>query len=387
MNTIKLSSRRVGYAVIAMALLLAAMVPALTSAAQVTNRSIALSSSSVSAENVTYTVNFTPNGAAGAFVVDFCSNSPVLGQPCTAPAGFDVGTPASTTTNFTDVAEVNDDANNNTLRVTGAMTASVPVSVEITGITNPSASGPLYARIVTFADAAAANGYTSTEPDTVGVHIDDGGVAISITETIGVSGAVLESMLFCVSGETINANCVGGGSEAPALAAPSLELGENVGGVIALNSDDVYTGTIYTQISTNAANGAVVRLKSSATDCGGLINSSKPDECYILPALQTDILPGEAKFGVKLGPDSIDPNSGTIQAFPASGYSVSAFALNWAADNATGVTSAYGDPLLGTDSKPANNKNMTLTFGASVSNNTPAGSYSADLGLIATGKF
>ena len=30
---------------------------------------------------------------------------------------------------------------------------------------------------------------------------------------------------------------------------------------------------------------------------------------------------------------------------------------------------------------------MALTFGASSSNNTPAGTYSADLSLIASGKF
>jgi hypothetical protein len=30
---------------------------------------------------------------------------------------------------------------------------------------------------------------------------------------------------------------------------------------------------------------------------------------------------------------------------------------------------------------------MKITFGASIANDTPAGKYSADLSLIATGKF
>lgn len=57
------------------------------------------------------------------------------------------------------------------------------------------------------------------------------------------------------------------------------------------------------------------------------------------------------------------------------------------ANPASGVTSTYGDQFLTTSGAPALNKNMTLTFGASAANNTPAGSYSADLSLIATGKF
>ena len=72
---------------------------------------------------------------------------------------------------------------------------------------------------------------------------------------------------------------------------------------------------------------------------------------------------------------------------PSAGYSNATYALNWLIGDATGVTSTYGDPFLNTASKPANNQNMTLTFGASVTNDTPAGLYSADLSLIATGKF
>jgi hypothetical protein len=56
-------------------------------------------------------------------------------------------------------------------------------------------------------------------------------------------------------------------------------------------------------------------------------------------------------------------------------------------DGTTGVTSTYGDSLLDTANLPVNNKNVQITFGASVSNLTPAGLYSADLSLIATGKF
>lgn len=51
----------------------------------------------------------------------------------------------------------------------------------------------MYARILTFASAALADAYTSEVP---GTSIDQGGLAISITDTSSVSGAVLESMQF-----------------------------------------------------------------------------------------------------------------------------------------------------------------------------------------------
>lgn len=377
MNSIKLYKRQIGRFIAAATILFAMFVPALVSAAQVTARSIALSNSSVSATGVTYTVDFTAVQAAGAFVVDFCSDSPVLGQTCTPPAGFDATAAASTTAGFTSVTGAT-----SKVTVTGTINANDVVSVAVTGITNPSTAGPLYARIVTYANVTDANGYTSTNPDVVGAHKDDGGVAMSITPTIGVSGAVLESMTFCVSGSAITDNCI-------TTAAPTLKIGETVGTTQALDASHVSTGNIYTQISTNASNGAVVNLKSNATGCGGLINSSKPTGCYILPALKTDIAFGEAKFGVKTTTaTNLNGNSnGTLQPVAASGYNNATYTLNYAAGDASGVTSTYGDPFIDTNNLPANGQNMQLTFGASVTNSTPAGLYSADLSMIATGKF
>lgn len=375
MSSRRLFNSRAGFMVAAVAMLFGPVMPALVSAAQVTNRSIELSSSSANADNVTYKVNFTGITTAGAAVIDFCSNSPVITESCTPPTGFDAGD-AATSGGFTIGALAA--PTDNSVMVTGTMTAGT-VSITLTGIDNPESAGALYARIVTYADGDAAEGYASGAP---GTHIDEGGVAMSITPTIGVSGAVLESMLFCVAKNAITADCNLAGNQPP-----TLKLGQDNGGVISLNSSDVYTGTINTQISTNAASGAVISLKSSALGCGGLINSSKPSDCSIKPALQTGIAQGEAKFGVKTAADSVDATNGTIRAFPSSGYNASTFALNWVSGDGTGVTSTYGDPFLDTDSKPANNRNMELTFGASVSNQTPAGNYSADLSLIATGKF
>ena len=358
------------------ATILPAAVPALATAAQVTERSIALSSSSKAATGVNYTVNFTAISDAGAFVVDFCNDSPIIGQTCTTPGGFNLTGVTSSTSGFTDVNVL--DAN--TVVVTGTIDVSAEdqVSVALSGVTNPSAAGALYARILTYDTDTNADLYSSTAPGS-GV-VDQGGVAISITDTVGVSGAVLESMTFCAAKVTITADCANASANAPVI-----QIGEAVGGTVALNPTAVSTGDIFTQISTNAVGGATVSLKSGVT-CGGL-KRVEASVCDILPATSGGITQGQAKFGLKA--DAIaDTGSNPSGAFQAiNGYNNTTYLLNWVSGNATGVSSAYGDQVLNTNNAPANNKNMKLTFGASITNSTPAGLYSADLSLIATGKF
>lgn len=352
--------------------------PVVTRAYQVTDRSIHLSSSSASAKEVTYTVNFTTVGSAGAFVVEFCSNTPLTGQLCVAPDNLDSSLASSTTAGFTDVS-----GSVNKIVVAGIMDNEDEVSVEIEGIKNPSSAGTIYARVVTYDTKANALNYTSTD---IGEgSIDEGGMAIAITPTIGVSGTVLESLTFCISGSVISANC-------ESTTAPVLELGEQVGDDAVLTAGVLSEGMVHIQISTNAVNGAVVRIKSNTTGCGGLSRSGAPSACDILPALDLglNVNNADARFGVKTAEATDTPSvnaSGILQPAIGSIYNNDTYALNFVTGDAIGITSAFGDPLLDTNNAPVNNKNMALTFGVTIGNSTPAGLYSADIGLIATGKF
>lgn len=369
-------------AALSVATLAQAFVPALVSADQISDRSVALSSASAKATGVSYTVNFTAVQAAGAYVVEFCTNTPLIGQDCTAPTGMVATSAAKGTDGNTTATAVTGAANK--LTVTNAITASQAVKDTFTGITNPDNAGTVYARIVTYDNATDAGLYTSTLTSTTGVE-DKGSVALSITDSMVVSGDVLETMQFCVSGDQTNpitADCGG------TLVAPTLNLGEKNGNVTALSSGAVSTGNIQTQISTNASGGAVVYLKSSTTGCGGLVLAGVGD-CNIKP-LTTGAadFAGTAAFGVKLGTD-VDTGSGSArQAYIHDGtYGSTNYFMNYVSGDATGVTSTYGDPILTTDGTQVNSQNMQLTFGASIAPNTPAGRYSADLSLIATGTF
>ncbi|OGL22413.1 hypothetical protein A2707_03765 [Candidatus Saccharibacteria bacterium RIFCSPHIGHO2_01_FULL_45_15] len=373
MNSFRVLDRRYGAFAMALALLLAFVITSFASAAQVTERSIQLSSASKEAPGVTYLVTFTAAAAAGAVVVDFCSNSPLVGEECTPPVGFDAAAATTSTSGFTVTKTANK------VVATGSITQGIPTTLSLDNITNPDAAGVLYARIVTFADNTAATAYTSETP---GAKIDEGGVVLSITDTASVSGAVLETLSFCISNATIGEGCA-----VQANQPPVLKLGEGTGDIIALSPGATSTGTIYTQLTTNAANGAIINLKS-ATACGGLKRVGTTT-CDILPALTGGIADGDAKFGVRTGTvTSTATNAiGTLQPVLGSGYNASTYALNYLSNNTSGITSTYGDPILDTDEEPANDQNMPLIFGASINQNTPAGLYSTDLSLIATGKF
>ncbi len=390
MKNVKTISGITGRMVVVAALVLAAIAPSIlavvASAATATERSIALSNTSRGTEGVNYEVSFKGVAAAESFAVKFCSNSPLISQACTAPAGFNATAAASVTPNYTDVT-----GSTNNVVVTGPVAAGAETKVVVSGINNPEVAEVLYARIVTFtgADAAAAEAnavaYATSNAapsDSLTGKVDEGAVAISITDTVGVSGVVLESMTFCVSGAAITDECV-------TTTPPTLKLGETVGSTIALVPNTVSEGSIFTQISTNASTGAVISLKSSATDCGGLKRAGAPTACDILPALRTGVSDTAASFGVKtaLATNTGTNPTGDLVPVEDSGYNNATYALNYAAGNTTGVTSTFGDKFLDTAGLPANGKNMELTFAASVTNNTPAGLYSTDLSMIATGKF
>lgn len=364
---------------------------AIAAAAPITVMSITPSTASVDATagSVSYRVQFTPDQNAAAFVIDFCTETPLIGQTCTGPSNMDVSGATSADTTVEDAATAMD---TNTIVATEAMTADVAQDITFAAITNPDTAGVVYARIVTFGSTAAAGGYTSANPSAVGAVVDNGSVSMYFNEDVTVQGTVLETMTFCVSGADIAPNCSGAST-------PVISLGEDQGGgILALVPGTVSTGALHVQMNTNASAGAVVRLKSSAS-CGGLMRLGTT-ECNIAAAGNTNVVDNDnsAKFGVKLATVTTAVGAsnpiGTLIPYDADGdgpgtafYDTTNYKLNWNDDDSVGITSVFGDPLLSTDDAPATNQNMALTFAASVGTNTPAGTYSTDLNLIAVGKF
>lgn len=384
MKSLRFLDRRVGSSLAAVGMLLGmvapAVVPALASADVLTSRSIALSSSVADAASTTYQIKFTTTGAAGAAIVDFCGGSPIPGQTCGALAGFSVSgasvsssTPSAT---FTAVSATQ-------AKFVATMGAAANVTIDLAAVHNPTAVGTFYARIVTYVASADADDYTSTDLDDN--TVDQGGVALATTNAIGISASVRESLTFCVAGGTaeITDNCANASANAP-----NLVLGEDDGsGSVALSSSAVSEGDIYTQLSTNAAGGAVVRMKSNATGCGGLVRQGAvSNNCNIAPITTAGTIANTtAQFGVKVAAGTDTGNAfGTVAA--SGDYDASDYYMNYVSGDASGVTSTYGDPIFASTGAAAN-RNMKLTFGASAAPQTPAGNYKATLNLIATGTY
>jgi hypothetical protein len=361
-----------------------ALVPAFASAGNLTTRSIAMSTSAANAAGASYAVTFTPSGGSWQhLVIDWCDESPIIGAgtgTCSLPSGFDASSVTVSGGAAIGTASLNGSstAGHTIIDGTAASTSTSPFTVTLTGVHNRTSAASFYARMYTYATV----NYTAT--DNLGTTVDTGAVALATTNTVGISAAVRETMTFCVSKTAPTANC--GGTDDP-----SLTLGEGTAPNIALDSTHLSTGTNYAQISTNAASGAVVNLKSNRTGCGGLVRVGVAN-CDIKPSGVNgngNAAIGSALFGLTVG-SPVDASgatnaTGTFQA--AGSYNSSDYYMDYVTGDATGVTSAYGSPVLDTNSLPINNKNIPLTFGASVSNTTPAGLYSATLNLIATGTF
>lgn len=370
MDIVRFSAPRAGRVLAALGVLTAsvaaAVVPTLVSADTISTRSIELGSSTKSNPNTSYKVTFTTSASAastGAFALDFCTTS-VVNTTCTEPAGIN-------TENVSGVGGTATPTNSNKgvkVVLTEAAEASEEVEVTLSGITNPSATGVMYARIVTYTDGDADTGeggqYYYTSPSSVGTHLDDGSVALTITDGFSVNGSVLESLTFCVANnaDTIETGCTG------TLTAPDITLG--AGGVLTLAPNE---GSLKTQVSTNAVSGVVVSLKNSTLG-GGLARPGVTSDITPLTTATTDqtFPTGTAKFGLKLG----NLNGATV----GSGYSATEYYLS------SDVTSPYGSPVYSA-AGPVSDATADLTFAATMSNTTPAGNYSAQLSLIATGTF
>lgn len=339
------------------------LAPGTASAAQVTSRSIQMSSSTQGATGTTYKVQFTVATTAviQGVVVDFCDNSPLIGDAtCTLPTGFSI-TAAPAVSNVTGLTAGTWTAgqrnSNRTLTLTNgsgaSVTAATVVSFELTTATNPTTDNhTFYARILTYTTAAGAT--TTYTPGTEGAFTDYGGVALSTGRVINITARVMESLAFCV----YDATC---GDD------PSFTLGH--GANMILDTTAVDTDTASFSISTNAQSGAIVNIKGDTLKSGS-------NDIDAAGAAAVAFVAGTEKFGTRVS------TSGTniTAAAPYNGA-----ANNYGFDTAN-TTSTYGD-LIATLSGPVNTSVSTLTYGATASNTTAAGIYTSAQQLIATGTF
>ncbi len=368
----------------------ASLMPGFASAAQLSSRSIQLSDSAPSGgvittgvgsgTGVTYLTTFTTAAAMQSAVVEFCSNTPLIEDPgnCTAPTGMvTTGAAAAGYTVTTPTANI--------VKLSLASSSAAGVqTATITGVTNPSSTGALYARITTYTDAAFGAGDPYVSALNAGAFVDYGGVALYINTPISITARVMESITLCTSAANPTLNCVG-------ATAPNIIIGH--GANLVLDSTDVDSNSVYSQLSTNAQTGATIRMKNSGTVCAGLSRDGGA-VCDIPAAGVLALLTqGTAEFGLQTN-DAGDGAGTTVNGTAVTGgtgtaaldaYYASVTADEYAMNEAS-VLSTYGDDIA-TTAGAVNGVNIRYTFGATASNTTPAGIYTTNELLIGTGVF
>jgi hypothetical protein len=192
--------KKISSGLLIIAALVFLVLPAIqVSAANLTQRSITVGTS-VAGAVTTHTLKFniTTPAVLGSIKFEYCSNSPLLDDVCTVPAGLVVN--ASTLT--TQVGEigfsVSPSSTANKLILSRVPVASLagPVQYVMSNITNPTiANTSTYVRISTYASNNATGGL-----------IDKGGMVFSTAGNFGTNAYVPPLLLFC-TGVTVAANC------------------------------------------------------------------------------------------------------------------------------------------------------------------------------------
>lgn len=331
---------------------------------QVTSRAITMSSSVASASATSYNVTFTQtSGTVKGVIVDFCSNSPLIGDTCSAPGTFSVGTP---TVNYTTgltagytASALNSGRTLSLVKAAGDANVTA-VDFTITTVTNPAALGTFYARIFTFPNDTGADSpatYTDTAP---GTNYNYGGIALSTANQLVITAKVQESITFCAY--TTGSDCSGASGTA-------IALGDG-NGVLA-NTASTYTNTAKFGLASNAQNGVIVRMKGDTLLSGGNSITSQGSSCTADSSNTT-----VEQFGLRIS----TAGAGVTADAP---YNCSAG--NHALDTAN-TNTTYGQAIAHTTA--GNDESQTtMEFSAKSATSSEAGIYTSTLTFIATGTY
>jgi hypothetical protein len=284
----------------------------------------------------------------GSIRFQFCSDSPLVDEPCQVPAGFS-GSGASLfsqsgVSGFTKLPTVDD--NVITISRTAAAVTPGPVSFSFKDVVNPSAIGTYYVRIQTYASQDAS-----------GPDIDFGGLSYVINDKISIHAQVPPYLLLC-SGVTI------AGYDCATASGSYINFGE-------LSSVSTKSAKSELVLATNAQNG--YRLYVT-----GLTMASGTD---IIPAQTTNDVsrPGLSQFGINLAANTT-PQVGSGASGPGIGIVDSGYQVS---DRFHYIS---GDEIASALNASDYNK-YTVSYIINIDKNQSAGVYISTLTYVAAANF
>jgi hypothetical protein len=378
-------------------------------AAQLTNRRIDLSANQTSEGSgrdsgdaagldVTYRVAFTTAtlGDLEGLVIDFCSNSPIVGDACTAPTGFNTNDSTLVLANQTGITGWAIDAAStaNTLiltRTTSSVAASTAFTIDLgstggaDGITNPSVNGTFYGRMITFEDAVDAQSYDSSNvnPNNPGASLDDGGVALAVANELTITARVQEVLQFCVgttdAASTNDCNDISGVDINLGVVDSSTEQISDLDEGLAMIRTNAFNGAvIYYKAEQNNGSGS---LKVAGATCSGV---STTDQCFnSAGTTASSIVAGTEEFGM-----TATAVNTTNSSAPTANLVRDA---EYAGDGTAGSDWAWDDSgnfdTIASSSTVVDDEMLELAFAATASPTTPTGLYTVTANFVATATF
>lgn len=299
---------------------------------------------------VSYQVSFSIDEPddVGSVKLTFCSDSPLEGQPCTAPNGFDLSAATLTLQNgLIDMSIASATANEMILsRTATPIAAPLAVIFTLNNVTNPSGQGSYYLRVSTHGSS-----------DGSGPRISYGGLAYSIAEPISISAEVPPYLLFC-SAVTVN----------------GLDCDNTVGNYINFgNLSSAHSSSAQSQFlaATNAANGYGVTVSGTTLVSGN----------NIIGALASPDIsrPQTSQFGINLRANS-DPAVGANVTGPGTGNPLAPY------NTANYFTYHSGDQVA-LSSGVEDFRKYTVSYLINISTDQPSGVYASTLNYTATANF
>ncbi len=258
---------------------------------QMSNRFLSLADPRPST-STTYRLGFDvlTSGSVGSVRVQFCSNAPIIGTPCTPPSGFDISGATIQLQSGMGGFSKHASTTANVLVLTRPPFIVNPVQArfELTDVINPDTEGSYYARIETFASS-----------DATGPHRDYGGLAFNINSGLTISTTVPPFLLFC-SSTTIT------GTDCATASGSYVNFGE-------LNRAVARSGTTQMVAATNGNGGYVISVNGNTMQSG----------TDSIPAIISNDVsrPGISQFGINLRNNS-DPDVGLDPIGPGAGVAV-----------------------------------------------------------------
>ena len=320
-------------------------------AAELQDRSISLSTAVPSATAIhSFGFTYQSSGLLGSIVFEYCDNSPLFDQPCTAPAGLDVSAANLDSQSGNDgfLIDPTDTTANKLVisRVPAAASAVTPSAYSFSNITNPSAAGQtVFVRISSYASDGGSGGV-----------IDSGAVAFVTASRFTIGAFVPPFLRLCV-GLSVSPDC-------SSISGDSIDLGT-------LSARRANAGQSQFAAGSNSPSGYNIFSLGTTMTSGN----------NVIPALNAPAanFPGSGQFGINLranlspavGQDPVGLGTAT----PTANY-----------DTPNRFMYADGDTVA-TVPIPSNYNQMTVSYLVNVPASQPPGVYSTTITYLAVAQF